>query len=500
MRDLFGRDEPMSEIWGDLAIVVPLLGILAIVADGFAAPQGLHSVLPRSLHGTSVLLLAVMLAFWLMLVLTGVPLVSGIVVAALFAALSLISNVKRRVLGEPLVFSDLALIGAVFQHPQFYLTALRPAQIAVLGGGIVGLLAALALLSNLDPGPRIAGLAFGLCSGAGLVALLRRIGWPASDRMPDPEADVLRHGLVPSLLGHWYAWRETADPNPCDAPSISGQSGQLVVIVQCESFTDPAALLGDPSLSFPGLEEARKLAWQQGRLLVSGFGAYTMRTEFGVLFGRGEEALGTRRFDPFLTARGETSWALPNRLDRSAWDTCFAHPHDMRFYGRDRIMPQAGFDKLVGEEAFAPPGPGEGRYVTDAAVADRIIAIAEDSPRASLIYTVTIENHGPWPPDPAGALSNATPYLKLLARSDAMLARLLEALPRLGRPAILCFFGDHRPSIPGASEPGSERHTPYVVVRFASDGEPIPGDGAVIDLTPAELHHTILDSIRLGEA
>ncbi|QKG72292.1 LTA synthase family protein [Erythrobacter mangrovi] len=490
----------MSGIWYDLAIVTPLVGMLAIVADAFAAPRGPRSLGPRSHHGTIVLLLAAMLAFGVVLFLTGAPLVSGAVVATLLAALSLISNVKRRVLGEPLVFSDFALIGAVFQHPQFYLTALRPTQVVMLGGGVAGLLAALALLSSSDLAPRFAGLALGLGSWGGLAMLLRRIGWPAPQSVPDPGADVMQHGLVACLLGHWHAWRGTIDPEPCDVPTIPGRSGQLVVIVQCESFTDPAVLFDDTSLVASGLDTARKLSWQHGRLLVSGFGAYTMRTEFGVLFGRGEEALGTRRFDPFLTAHRETSWALPNRLDRSAWDTCMVHPHDMRFYGRHRLMPRAGFDRLVGEEAFAPPGPGEGRYVTDAAVADRIIAIANDSPRAGFVYAVTIENHGPWPPDKTDATRSAAPYLKLLANSDAMLTRLLEALPRLGRPTTLCFFGDHRPSIPGASEPGAERHTPYVMVRFDSDGTPIQGSGAERDLTPAELHHTILDAIRLGEA
>lgn len=490
----------MNEIWYDLAIVIPLMGILAIVADAFAAPQGRHSFRLRSHDGTTVLLLAAMLALGFVLFLTGAPLVSGAVVVSLLAALSLISNIKRRVLGEPLLFSDFALVGAVFQHPQFYLTALRPAQIAMLGGGVAGLLAALILLSSSELAPRIAGLVLGLGAWGGLAVLLRLIGWPASQGVPDPGADVMRHGLVASLLAHWNAWRGTVDPEPCYVAPITGQSGQLVVVVQCESFTDPVALLGDPSLAASGLDRARKLSWQHGRLLVSGFGAYTMRTEFGVLFGRGEEALGTRRFDPFLTAHGETSWALPNRLDRSAWDTCFAHPHDMRFYGRHSLMPQAGFHRLVGEEAFAPPEPGEGRYVTDAAVADRIIEIAKDSPRAKLIYAVTIENHGPWAPDETDTTRSAAPYLKLLARSDAMLEQLLEALPRLGRPTTLCFFGDHRPSIPGACEPGAERHTPYVLVRFTSEGTPIPGSDAERDLTPAELHHAILDVIRLGEA
>ncbi|KPF64063.1 hypothetical protein IP79_07755 [Porphyrobacter sp. AAP60] len=487
------------EAWRELALAAPLAGLFAILADAFALPRGRTSLLPRSLGGTAVLVLAAMLVFALALVLTGAPVVSGVVVVALFGALALISNIKRRVLGEPLVFSDFALIGAVFQHPQFYLTALRPAQVAVLGGGVAALVVVLASLSSLDLAPRLAGLGLGLGAGAGLPAALRRIGFPGTGQVPDPDSDVMRHGLVASLLAHWYAWRGTADPEPCRVPLIAGAPDQLVVIVQCESFTDPVAVFGDPALSLPGLEAARSCALQHGRLLVSGFGAYTMRTEFGVLFGRGEEVLGTRRFDPFLTARGETSYALPKRLDRSGWTSWFVHPHDMRFYGRDRLMPEAGFDQLVGDEAFAPPAPEEGRYVTDAAVADRIIALAQQSSAgASLIYAVTIENHGPWAPDEADAARNAAPYLRLLGHSDAMLERLMDALPRIGRPTILCFFGDHRPSIPGASEPGAERHTPYVLVRFAADGTPVPGSGAECDLTPAELHHAILDAIRLG--
>jgi phosphoglycerol transferase MdoB-like AlkP superfamily enzyme len=318
--------------------------------------------------------------------------------------------------------------------------------------------------------------------------------------VPDPEADVARLGLVPCLLAQWHIWRASVDPLPCDAEPIAGLSGQLVVIVQCESFTDPVELFGDPALALPGLEHARAMAWRAGRLMVSGFGAYTMRTEYGVLFGLPEEQLGMRRFDPFLTAQADVSWALANRLDQRDWKTWFIHPHDMRFYGRDRIMPASGFATLVGEESFRPPEPFEGRYVTDAAMTDYILELAQEDARASLVYAVTIENHGPWPAEKDDGTKVIVPYLRLLAHSDAMLSRLMDELPRLGRPVTLCFFGDHRPSIPGASDPGPMRHTPYVLLRFAADGTPI-GQGEQSDeLAPAALHRAILEAIQLGEA
>lgn len=487
----------MTALLAELALGAPLFAILVIAADAFAAPRGRAFPLPRRPGATLALLLAAALAFALLLMLTGVIGLAGIEAVAMVAALSLISNIKHKVLGEPLQFSDLALIAAVFQHPQFYVSALRPWQMAVLLGGFAGVVGTLAVFATADAAPRMAGAVIAAAAWAGLRIVLPRL--KGTTPVPDAEADVQRLGLVACLLVHLREWRRSADPAPCTATPVSGRSGQLVVIVQCESFTDPVELFGDPALALPGLEKARKLAWQAGRLLVSGFGAYTMRTEYGVLFGRGEAELGPRLFNPFLTASGETSWALPNRLDRHDWRSWFVHPHDLRFYGRDRLMPQSGFGALVGEASFAPPAPGEGRYVTDAAIADKIIDLAQDRSQAGLIYAVTIENHGPWPRQDKGGSGAAEPYLRLLAHGDAMLVRLLDELPRTGRPVTVCFFGDHRPSIPGASEPGAERHTPYVLVRFAADGTPIVGDGAERDMTPAQLHHAILAAIRLGE-
>lgn len=489
------------EILSLLAILVPALCSLVILADACAAPYGRVALLPRSMAGTGILLLTVLLVFALLLALTGAPLVACVVVAALWAALSLISNIKRRVLGEPLVFSDFALIAALFQQPQFYLSALSAAQIAVLGGGFAALIAGLIGFSSADLEPRMIGLVLALVVGGILGTTIRSERAITLAPVPDPEADVLHHGLVPSLIASWHDWLRTKDPAPCQAPRITGKSQQLVVVVQCESFIDPAEIFSDPTLTLPGLELARQQAWLTGRLMVPGFGAYTMRTEYGVLFGRAEETLGARRFDPFLTAHGEVSWALPNRLDPDDWSCRFVHPHDMRFYGRDRLMPLSGFGELLGQDRFDPLAAGSGRYVPDAAITDCILDLARNGSGADFLYAVTIENHGPWPAGQTNdLLGAAAPYLKLLGQSDAMLARLVNELPRLGRPTTLCFFGDHRPSIPGASEPGPDRHTPFVLLRWDTNGKVLAGSRAEEDLTPAELHHAILDTIRLGEA
>src|SRR5690606_4544122 len=114
--------------------------------------------------------------------------------------------------------------------------------------------------------------------------------------------------------------------------------------------------------------------------------------------------------------------ALPARLAAAEWRSLFVHPHDMRFYGRDRIMPACGFVELVGEERFAAPAPGDGRYVTDAAVADVLLDLAAGARGRTFLYAVTIENHGPWAAE--DGRERVDRYLHLVRNSDAMLAAL----------------------------------------------------------------------------
>jgi len=481
-----------TEVIDPLAIC--LLAAALTIADALAQPPAASSVRLRSGKGIAVLLGVGTGLLGVVVVITGNWLASAVLVATLAGLLTLVSNIKRRVLGEPLVFSDFALIGAVFQHPQFYLTALRPWQSAVVCAALGGIIAVIISQSNDDLAARIAGAGLSIAAVLWLRAALRTAWWNKLGEDPALDRDVGEHGLIAILVVYWWLWTRQAHPTVCDLPAVAGEHNQLVVIVQCESFADPADLFGQEHRPLSGLMEARKRASRSGRLMVPGFGAYTMRTEFGVLFGIPESRLALNRFDPFLTAMKAASWALPNRLRMGEWTCVFLHPHDMRFYRRNRLMPAAGFDALIGEEAFADRPPDDGRYVSDAAVCDKVMEIGAGIEGRGLIYAVTIENHGPW----AAGSDGKDEYLRLLKRSDAMLSRLVEELPRLERPVILCFFGDHRPSIPAVSLPGGERHTPYVIVKFDRDGKPVIDADPVRDLTPAELHGEILEAIGSG--
>jgi len=480
-----------AAVTGEAMILGGVL-VAAALLDMLVRPRPLPA---RSIAGLWLGGWLVAAAFGLFLALSGHAGLAAGLTLAVVAFLALASNAKRAMLGEPLVFADLALIGAIFRHPQFYISAVRPWQQAVVVAAAAVLALLFAILFVWAPAPHLAGLTL---LATGLVALdltLRLAPAPRLAPAANGEADTLRHGLLATLLLHWWRWRAMPDPAPRRPLTATAPGApELVVIIQCESFADPAVLLDDPTLALPALSAAQRQAWQWGRLQVSGFGAYTMRAEYGVLFGREEEALGLRRFNPYLTAVREGSWALPARLAPAGWRSVFFHPHDLRFYNRDRIMPAAGFAQLVGPDGFAPPAAGQGRYVTDANMADTILDLAGKAEGPTLLHAVTIENHGPW--SGAGARAPAelvAGYLRLLRHGDAMLARLQDGLARLGRPALLVFYGDHRPSIPGATAPGGDRDTPYVMLRFDATGAPVSRPDGPVDLTPAALHHAVLD-------
>ena len=485
--------------------------------DALVRPRTSVSNLVRSATGLWLLAWMTAALFGLFLVLSGNVLAAAALTLAVQALLAVASNAKHAMLGEPLLFSDLAMVGAIFHHPQFYLSAVAMWQRIAAALVAAGLMAVLAWLFVADPAPHLAGAGWLVGALAVLALSLRSAPYRRLAPVPSAHRDTRRLGLYPALLLYWLRWRESRDPPPCSEPArqLPQEAPEIVVVIQCESFADPVELFGDAAMGLPGLTAARANACQWGNLQVSGFGAYTMRTEYGVLFGREEDVLGFRRYNPFLTALGEGSYALPARLKAARqgdWHSLFIHPHDMRFYGRDRIMPVGGFDELVGEERFAPPAPGEGRYVTDAAMADEIMALAQAAREPSLLYAVTIENHGPWTSDSgSGGTDLMNGYLRLVRNGDAMLSTLMERLSALKRPALLVFFGDHRPSIPGATAPpapeasletaprdGLGKHTPYVMVRMDGDGRIVPGKGRRADLTPAALHHAVLDMV-LGE-
>ncbi|AHI26673.1 LTA synthase family protein [Komagataeibacter swingsii] len=477
----------------------PFLTLIAAILGGFLVEGMTRPFVPGvssvRRYILDTLLTGAQYGMWLGL--CGTPVLAALLTTAITGCLVKGSNIKLAILGEPLLFSDVVAARSFLQHPKFYLFSIPLGSRILIVGGMVLLPVLLVTCSTLSPRPHMVGLA---CL---LICLLALRAIPARQWAPVPDAarDITRLGLPGMLFLYWRRWREEIAMQPAAAPAVATKQQAIedvVIVVQCESFANPADLFAASSPApirlptLPSLSRAQSMASQWGTLAVSGFGAYTMRTEYGVLFGRNEDTLGFRAYDPFLTADRDTATALPAIMKQAGYDCLFVHPHDLRFYGRDQLMPLCGFDHLIGEESFSHTPRPDMPYTEDMAMAQHIGQLAENASGPTFIYAVTMENHGPWPArPPEGARGALGHYCRHVQNSDRMLGTLLDMMADTGKKGLLVFFGDHRPSIPGLVMPTAERGTPYVVVPFGQQ-EDLAVQTAPQTLTPAQLHHLIL--------
>ncbi len=454
--------------------------------------------------------LPIALGFALGLLATGRPVLTAIPLVAAGAGLLLADRVKRDVLGEPVVFADRSELGDLILHPYLYLPFADRRHLQI-GGFAIAL--ALGVVAASEPPlwpvwPWRPPLAFGLAVACFIVPtwrpLLRRLAAFYARRpiTRDPARDMALLGMLGCFVVHATLARAERRERQRAArslqlPALPVGTGP-VVIVQSESFMDVRRLqpaLGDEAL--PGWAGLCRDAVSWGRLSVPAWGANTVRTEFAVLTGLEEAALGLDRFNPYDAFARE---ALPNlaaTARAAGYHTVLVHPFDLTFYGRYRVLTAFGFEELIGPEAFRDVAQ-KNAWVADAEVA-RVVAevIRRKGPKV-LVFAVTMQNHGPWtagPPAPglesvpeAGELGT---YLAGVRAADRLIPVLTEALTSGGATGWLLIYGDHQPTLPHALRALGivDRRTDYAL--WSTRG----GSGVRQDLAAHELGRALLGTM-----
>jgi hypothetical protein len=429
--------------------------------------------------------IALLFGFWL-----GVfdrPWLGAFAAVVTLAIFALISRRKRQLVGEPLVFSDFGLVEMIIRHPDLYYTEALTSPPALAGLAATALLLAgwLWLEPALLPALGSAALAIGIL----LVVL--SLFWaarrpPLAKRLlaclprPALERHLAGWGLLLTLVAYTLRWRAELD-RPFDAPPSArplpfpGRPADLVVVVQLESFMDPAEQLG--AATPPGLLATRERAILHGRLRVPAHGAYTMRSEFAVLSGLSERELGFRRFDPYLSTAMRDAVAAPtlaSRLRQHGYRTLFMHPFRPGFFKREQVVARLGFETSLWEDDLAGAARS-GPYVDDPALAERLLAEIGSRTGPVFAMAVTMENHGPWPPErlPGGTDARGQ-YLRHLASSDRAITRLIDGLADYPGRVVLCLYGDHPPILQGHLRSDDLPETDYVLIELGRLAEPAP--------------------------
>jgi hypothetical protein len=461
------------------------------------------------------------LAFSVLMLLSQRPVFAAALALAGALLVVLVNNAKYQALQEPFLFSDFGLFSQALRHPRLYLPFLG------IGRSILGVAAfalTLHLGIRLEPAlPAHIGWPGFVAFGIGSIALATLALWWGGRIAPrptlDPVHDLKALGLAASLwlyrrLERSPSHRPRDDDTRGGLPALSSRPGDTarelphILAVQSESFFDARRLMDSIA---PGiLTEFDRVGGEaalRGRLTVPAWGANTMRTEFGFLTGIPADVLGVHRFNPYRSFARRPISSLASRLKTLGYRTLCIHPHPVTFFARDRVYPQLGFDEFIDIRRF-DQSETCGPYICDAAITRMIGELLEASDRPLFVFAITMENHGPLhleqvaPRDtahlyerpPPGGYEDLTVYLRHLVNADRMLGELRDMLAQQARGGLLCWFGDHVPSMPRvyATNGFSDGRTDYLI--WHSDRR----TSANADLSVEHLGRALLEAAGLA--
>jgi phosphoglycerol transferase MdoB-like AlkP superfamily enzyme len=231
-----------------------------------------------------------------------------------------------------------------------------------------------------------------------------------------------------------------------------------IIVVLSEAFWDPtriesARFSRDPLPFFHSLQETSTSGW----MLSPQFGGGTANVEFEVLTGNSMRFLpqGSIAYNQYIH-HGVDS--LASILTRHGYTATAISPFHNWYFNSSNVYKFLGFAKYISIEFFRPIYSGP--YIADSEVANNIIAESLKTDGPDFIFANTMENHfhyypGKFEKNTIKVEGNFSEFSKGLLETyaqgvwaaDNMLRTLVEHFESRGEPTIIVFFGDHLPAL-----------------------------------------------------
>ncbi len=241
-----------------------------------------------------------------------------------------------------------------------------------------------------------------------------------------------------------------------------------MVVVLLESFIDPTEV-NYLNFSKDPVPNFRKLTknYTTGHLTVPVVGAGTANTEFEILTGMSMQYFGTGEY-PYKTILKQTDCeSIASNLSKLGYGTHVVHNNGGNFYSRANAFSMMGFDSFTSKEMmniqeYTPLGS----WPTDNILIKETVKAMDATPDApDFVYTITVQGHGDYPTDKvlanpeirvSGAKDEAANnqweyYVNMIHEVDKFIKNLTDTLAARDENTIVVFFGDHLPSL-GLSE------------------------------------------------
>lgn len=415
-------------------------------------------------------------ALLLFTAITGHPSWAYWIVFAIAFLLSLISGIKLKILGVPLLPWDFVLTSETEDMTQYIRNIMNVRTLVgifVYIGASVGLLYFVPGMVRRIKGKERIVLACAAALFIGLIyfqpkAMMEGV-FGIEEKTWNQKDNILTNGLLLSTMlniNHMNVKVEGYDESSIAAivgrPTGAIKAGDSlvkpnIIIVLGEAFWDPTII---PNLTFsrdpiPGFHKLAE-KFPSGWLLSPQYGGGTANVEFEVLTGNSMRFMpsGSTPYNQFFTHEVDS---LASIAARQGYNTTAINPFYNWFFNSRNVYKNMGFQKFISIEFFNQVF--EGPYIADDEVANLIIKESSSSAEPSLIFANTMENHFHFWPGKfkentikiEGVEGQAKGFLETLSQgingTDRMLLKLVDHYSQSEEPTIIAFFGDHLPSL-----------------------------------------------------
>lgn len=240
-----------------------------------------------------------------------------------------------------------------------------------------------------------------------------------------------------------------------------------IIFIQLESFfnisrANNIKINKDPIPIYNSLRNK----YTSGYVSVPVVGAGTVNTEFESITGMNLDDFGPGEY-PYKTILTETTCeSICYDLKDYGYKTHTIHNNTGTFYGRNKVLPNLGFDTFTSVEfmdvdEWTPMGWPKDKFLTEEII--NTLKVTPDNP--DYIYTISVQGHGKYPSSGENptdyVVTSANPedeiseshanelayYCQEIHEDDEFVGELIEALSAFDEDVILVMYGDHLPTL-----------------------------------------------------